>query len=267
MRSATFWIGKPVIVVGVGQGTDLGVVDRGPRRRGRRDVFTGCAFAIVPGGSPVPPKTAKATGGFRSPGPPRSFPLRGRRGGYVVRGWANVEAKPLAVTELGLGYRRYRLADPSAEEAMARSLSSYGQLAPVTACRRNDRAELLDGFKRHAAARAIAWPTLSVRLVEADERSAKAAIFGLNRTGRHPSELEEACSAPLGLDTKSSWESWNGLMFKTIWKPEDGHQHRPSGFPVWGNLFIGVGSTKPHRLFDFVFAFDWHAASNSAGVT
>ncbi len=109
-----------------------------------------------------------------------------------MRAWANVETKPMAVAELGLGYRRYRLADPSAEEAMARSLSSYGQLAPVTACRRNDRAELLDGFKRHAAALAIAWPTLSVRLVEADERSAKAAIFGLNRAGRHPSELEEA---------------------------------------------------------------------------
>jgi len=109
-----------------------------------------------------------------------------------VRAWANVEAKPLAVAELAVGYRRYRLADPLAEEAMARSLSSYGQLAPVTACGRNGRAELLDGFKRHAAATAIAWPTLSVRLVDADERSAKAAIFGLNRTGRHPSELEEA---------------------------------------------------------------------------
>jgi ParB-like chromosome segregation protein Spo0J len=100
--------------------------------------------------------------------------------------------KPLAVAELGLCYRRYRLADASAEEAMTRSLSSYGQLAPVTACWRNGRAELLDGFKRHAAAARIAWPTVSVRLVDADERSAKAAIFGLNRTGQHPSELEEA---------------------------------------------------------------------------
>jgi hypothetical protein len=31
-----------------------------------------------------------------------------------------------------------------------------------------------------------------VRLVDVDEQSAKAAIFGLNRTGQHPSELEEA---------------------------------------------------------------------------
>ena len=38
----------------------------------------------------------------------------------------------------------------------------------------------------------LGWPTLSVRLVEVDERSAKAAIYGLNSIGRHPSELEEA---------------------------------------------------------------------------
>jgi len=109
-----------------------------------------------------------------------------------VRPWANVEVKPLAVAELGVRYRRYRLADAASEEAMMRSLSSYGQLAPVTACRRDDRTELLDGFKRQVAAARIGWPTLSVRLVDIDEQSAKAAIFGLNRTGQHPSELEEA---------------------------------------------------------------------------
>jgi hypothetical protein len=34
--------------------------------------------------------------------------------------------------------------------------------------------------------------TLSVRLVELDDRRAKAAIYGLNQTGRRPYELEEA---------------------------------------------------------------------------
>lgn len=109
-----------------------------------------------------------------------------------MRAIATIEARPLRLTELGERYRRYRLADPSAESAMARSLSSYGQLAPVTACWRDGRAELLDGFKRRIAAAQVSWPTLSVRLVEVDERSAKAAIFGLNQTGQHPSELEEA---------------------------------------------------------------------------
>jgi len=109
-----------------------------------------------------------------------------------VRGWSSIAVQPVAVAELGVMYRRYRLSDPSAEEAMARSLSNYGQLSPATACRRCNRAELLDGFKRQAAAIAMGWSTLSVRLVEVDERGAKAALMGLNRTGQAPSELEEA---------------------------------------------------------------------------
>jgi hypothetical protein len=109
-----------------------------------------------------------------------------------LRAIATIEARPLPLSQLGARYRRYRLADPAAEAAMARSLISYGQLAPVTACWRDGRAELLDGFKRHTAAAQVAWLTLSVRLVDVDERSAKAAIFGLNHTSQHPSELEEA---------------------------------------------------------------------------
>jgi ParB family transcriptional regulator, chromosome partitioning protein len=103
-----------------------------------------------------------------------------------------VEVRAVAVRSLAEGYRRYRLADPAAEEAMARSLLRYGQLAPLTACWREGRVELLDGFKRRSAAAQVGWPTLSVRLLQLDERSAKAAILGLNSTGRRPNELEEA---------------------------------------------------------------------------
>jgi len=109
-----------------------------------------------------------------------------------VRAWENAEARPLPLADLGERYRRYRLADPAAEAAMARSLGRYGQLAPVTACWRDGRAELLDGFKRRLAAEQVSWSTLSVRVLEIDERSAKAAIFGLNSVGRRPNELEEA---------------------------------------------------------------------------
>lgn len=109
-----------------------------------------------------------------------------------MRALATIAARPMPLSELGERYHRYRLADSSAETAMAQSLTSYGQLAPVTACWRDGRAELLDGFKRRVAAAQVGWPTLSVRLVEVDERVAKAAIFGLNHTGPHTSELEEA---------------------------------------------------------------------------
>jgi ParB-like chromosome segregation protein Spo0J len=100
--------------------------------------------------------------------------------------------RPLPIDSLGAHYRRYRLADPAAEEAMARSLRRYGQLAPVFVCLRDGRPELLDGFKRWAAAPAVPLTTLSARVLTVDERTAKAAIFGLNSLSRTTHELEEA---------------------------------------------------------------------------
>ena len=98
----------------------------------------------------------------------------------------------LAVDQLGQRYRRYRLPDPDAEAAMAASLGRYGQLTPVVVCLREETHEVLDGFKRLAAAQALGLKTLSTRLMEADERLAKAAIQGLNQTGRRTQEWEEA---------------------------------------------------------------------------
>lgn len=106
--------------------------------------------------------------------------------------WQEGITRPVALAELGQRYRRYRLADPEAEEAMVGSLRRWGQLAPVVACVRNEKLELLDGFKRHAGARQIAGMTLSVRVFEVDEPTAKAAILGLNRGQRATRELEEA---------------------------------------------------------------------------
>jgi ParB-like chromosome segregation protein Spo0J len=112
--------------------------------------------------------------------------------GGTVREWERAETRPLSVDALGERYRRYRLADPGAEEAMAWSLRRFGQASAVTACWRDGRVELLDGFKRRAAAVRLGWTTLSVRVLEVDERAAKAAIHGLNSVGGRPSELEEA---------------------------------------------------------------------------
>jgi hypothetical protein len=106
--------------------------------------------------------------------------------------WNEGNARPVPLTELGQQYRRYRLADPEAEEAMAGSLRRWGQLAPVVACVRQDKLELLDGFKRWSAARQLVGMTLSVRVLAVDEPTAKAAILGLNRGQRPARELEEA---------------------------------------------------------------------------
>jgi hypothetical protein len=51
---------------------------------------------------------------------------------------------------LGERYRRYRLPDAAAEAAMVDSLARYGQFLPPAACWREERPELLDGFKRLA---------------------------------------------------------------------------------------------------------------------
>jgi ParB-like chromosome segregation protein Spo0J len=103
---------------------------------------------------------------------------------------SEVRAEP--VDRLGERYRRYRLADPHAEQAMAQSLERWGQLTPGVACLRGEQWEVVDGFKRLAAARQLGWPTLLVRRLEgADERTVKAALYGLNR-GQHLQELEEA---------------------------------------------------------------------------
>src|SRR5438094_7969467 len=107
--------------------------------------------------------------------------------------WASENLLQLKPEEIGEHYGRYRLHLPEAERAMARSLERYGQLSPVVVCRRQDRYELIDGFKRLGAVRGLAQiPRLSARLMEADERTAKAAIYGLNRAGGRTRELEEA---------------------------------------------------------------------------
>jgi ParB-like chromosome segregation protein Spo0J len=99
----------------------------------------------------------------------------------------------LALTDLGEHFARYRLRSPAMERALEVSLRRYGQMSPMVVFRWHDRYELVDGFKRLAAARAVREvSSLWARVMEADERSAKAALYSLNRVSGKPSELEEA---------------------------------------------------------------------------
>jgi ParB family transcriptional regulator, chromosome partitioning protein len=100
---------------------------------------------------------------------------------------------PVRLDELGDRFRRYRLRVPQAVQAMAQSLRRWGQCAPIVATLREERPQVLDGFTRWEAALQVrGMTTLLVRLVDLDDRHAKAAIYGLNQTGRRPHELEEA---------------------------------------------------------------------------
>lgn len=112
------------------------------------------------------PKRRKERAGSVAAGPP--FPFFGVLG-FCAEGtsmsWDDGSIRPVALAALGQRYRRYRLADPPAEEAMAGSLRRWGQLSPVVACAQGEQLEVLDGFKRLAAARQVAgWTTLSVRM-------------------------------------------------------------------------------------------------------
>ena len=125
--------------------------------------------------------------------PPPSPSLSGRvKGDLFMDHWTSGEARPLPLSAFGERYRRYRLTLPEAEAAMARSLQRWGQISPVVVCLREETFELIDGFKRLAAASVSAMSTLAARLVDVDERQAKAAIYGLNRVGHGTDELEEA---------------------------------------------------------------------------
>ena len=95
--------------------------------------------------------------------------------------------------ELGDQFRRYRLRVPQAVQTMTQSLRRWGQCAPIVATMRQEKPQVLDGFTRWEAAPQVrGMTTLLVRLIEVDDRRAKAAIYGLNQTGRRPYELEEA---------------------------------------------------------------------------
>src|ERR1700739_4600062 len=103
------------------------------------------------------------------------------------------EVTPVRLDELGDHFRRYRLRVPQAVQAMAQSLRRWGQCAPIVATLRDEKPQVLDGFTRWEAAQQVrGMMTLSVRLIDVDDRRAKAAIYGLNQTGRRPHELEEA---------------------------------------------------------------------------
>jgi ParB-like chromosome segregation protein Spo0J len=98
-----------------------------------------------------------------------------------------------ADVELGrLGERHgvLRLRLPEAERVLAESLRRHGQLSAVVAVREAGALELVDGFKRLAAARGLGWTRLHVRAVDLDSAAAKAAVLVLNRASGL-SELEQ----------------------------------------------------------------------------
>lgn len=98
----------------------------------------------------------------------------------------------VSLTQLGTTLGRARCPQPTQLQRMRHSLSMHGQLTPVIVVEREGKLELVDGFKRRAAAVQMGWQEvlMSVRLL--DERAQWAAMLTLNRSPGALSVLEEA---------------------------------------------------------------------------
>ncbi len=93
--------------------------------------------------------------------------------------------------ELGEALFALRLSAPEARQQMQVSLSRLGQLTPVQAYESGGRLELIDGFKRLHAARALSWPRLRAEVQRVDATGAKVRLLRCN-AGAGLSDLEEA---------------------------------------------------------------------------
>jgi hypothetical protein len=132
-----------------------------------------------------------------------------------------VEVRYFALDEFDQRYAALRLqATAEARQVMIQSLGRYGQISPLVVWPTDDAWVLVDGFKRVEAARQVpGLHTLSAHLIDADRKTAKAAIYGLNRLGHRVHLLEEAwiVCALVREDRLTQWEAAQLLGHDKSW--------------------------------------------------
>jgi len=97
----------------------------------------------------------------------------------------HIEAFDLSLMEL-------RLRNESRTLQVERSMKVHGQLQPVVARLHEGGIQLIDGYKRLAAAEVLVMDTLQCRLLEVDESEAKVMLLSYNRTNQTMEVWEEA---------------------------------------------------------------------------
>jgi len=131
------------------------------------------------------------------------------------------EVRQFGLDEFDQRYAALRLqATIEVRQAMIQSLRRYGQISPLVVWRTAGAWVLIDGFKRLEAARQVPeLETLGARLIEADPRTAKAAIYGLNQLSRRVHLLEEAwiVCALVREDHLTQWEAAQLLGHDKSW--------------------------------------------------
>lgn len=124
---------------------------------------------------------------------PRARPVR-RTGGAscTMTTSAPETSKPCPLPTIGTTLRHARCRQPARIERMKESLSRHGQITPLIATTGATGIELVDGFKRLAAAEMLAWPTLVITVKPMDETGQWATMLLVNRGPSSMTTLEEA---------------------------------------------------------------------------
>jgi ParB-like chromosome segregation protein Spo0J len=100
-------------------------------------------------------------------------------------------AKPYPIGTIGTALGRARCRQPARILRMKQSLAAYGQLTPLVAVSQPQGVELVDGFKRLAAATTLGWATMVVAVTPLDETGQWATMLLLNRGPSSMTALEE----------------------------------------------------------------------------
>ena len=101
------------------------------------------------------------------------------------------DTRQVEIADLGERLSALRLCDRAALAAMRRSLEEHGQLSSLVLFSQAEQLEIIDGFKRVRAARALGWERLTARVIEVGSIDAKLRLRELH-DGRGLTELEEA---------------------------------------------------------------------------
>lgn len=103
------------------------------------------------------------------------------------------ETVEVPLAKISERFGNLRIINPQADRAMLRSMEKYGQMTPVVVSRmEQDHYELLDGFKRLRAGRALSLSSLNARILNLGIRAGKVAVMQLNWIGKSISSMEEA---------------------------------------------------------------------------
>jgi ParB-like chromosome segregation protein Spo0J len=138
------------------------------------------------------PGVEQPDGGDEIGSTPRVRPAPRTRGASCPMTSVAEAAKPHPIATIGTTLGSARCRQPARIERMKQSLARHGQMTPLVTTARPEGVELVDGFKRLAAAEALGWPSMSIVVRPLDAMGQWAAMLLLNGGPVSMTTLEEA---------------------------------------------------------------------------